>query len=263
MSQLNTVAVLDDKELEAEIRLSFPGIRVIGSTVVAKVRSLIKQGSVGLFATGVKQARPAEVQMLRSIARDAAKHDIPALFVAHSADDYSLLKEVMASAPIIGVAFGRKEVRPMVNLLRDRAARVHLSKHPMAMPAAVSDLDDHPLIAETTSFLRNPGSGRLDVKRIAEFYGEPLNKFATALGVSPSAVSQTPDSKKYQNFLGYFEKVARIVPLLENKSSFSTWVKSPNKELKGAAPLELLWGGPAKARKLVDVVEDVLVGQPD
>ena len=76
-------------------------------------------------------------------------------------------------------------------------------------------------------------------------------------------MSQTPDSPKYQSLLGYFEKVARITPLLENKTSFGGWLRTPNRDLKGEMPLDLLWGGPVRAQRLVDAVEDVLVGQPD
>eukprot|EP01031_Cornospumella_fuschlensis_P012892 gene12892-15750_t len=170
----------------------------------------------------------------------------------------------MIAEPTVGVAYREDEVREVMNLLRRRAGQVPAKTGRTAeAPAVHSDLDGHPLIADTTGFLRNPDSGRLDARRIADFYGEPLKKFADKLGVTPPAVSQTPDSPKYQGLLGYFEKVARIAPLLENKASFGGWVKTPNRELKGETPLDLLWGGPARAQRMVDAVEDVLVGQPD
>jgi hypothetical protein len=115
----------------------------------------------------------------------------------------------------------------------------------------------------TTSRLRNPASGRLDVKRVARLYGEPLERFAAALGATPAAVSRAPDAKKYQTFLGYFEQVACIIPMLQSKRVFATWAKTPNQELKGEAPVDWLFGGKKKAQRLAEVVEDVLVGQPD
>jgi hypothetical protein len=175
---------------------------------------------------------------------------------------------------MVQAVFGRTEVRSMVNILRDRLARVHGSglkrEHQVAsavhrVPATSSgsDLDQHPLIQETTGFLRNPATGRLDARRIGHLYGEPLKRFAEALDVTPSAVTQTPDSQKYQQFLGRFERVARILPMLDSKEQFSAWVKAPNRQLKGEAPIDFLWGSASRASKLADIVEDVLVGQPD
>mgnify|MGYP000086892236 CR=1 FL=1 len=265
MSQANTIAVLGDKPLELKLRDAFPGFVVIGARVAGKVLDLIAQGSIGMLATQVRKAGAPDVQIIRNLARNAASHQIPAVFIAHSSNDvFKTLGEIIA-APTIGIAYDIDEVRPVMNLLllRQRANRATTGKTiPITRPAN-SDLDEHPLVQGSTSFLRNTASGRLDCKRVADFYGEPLKRFANAFGVSPSAVSQTPDSKKYQDFLSYFEKAARVVSLLEDKNQFGAWVRTPNKELKGDAPLDLLWAGPAKAQKLVDVVEDVLVGQPD
>lgn len=264
MSQNTTVAVLSAKDLEADILGSFPGVRVIGFSVIQKVIDSIRNGSVGLVLTKVDHPRQNKLQLVRGLAREAARHDIPTLIVAESADAYTRIRNAVGGEPIVGVAYGRNEVRPLVNLLRDRASRVHAGATTgPATPAVSLDLDGHPLLKATTSFLRNPASGRLDTKRIADFYGESLKRFADALHVSSAAVSQTPDSKKYQDFLSYFEKVARILPLLESKDSFSAWAKTPNKELKGAAPIEWLFGGPKKARLIAETVEEVLVGQPD
>jgi hypothetical protein len=131
------------------------------------------------------------------------------------------------------------------------------------MIPSMANLDDHPLIGRETRYLRDGASGRLDAKKIAELYDEHLKRFAYALGVSQAAVSQTPDSKKYQDFLGYFERAARIIPMLQSRDLFPAWAKAPNKELNGESPLDFLFGGSEKAQKLVDAVEEVLVGQPD
>jgi hypothetical protein len=128
---------------------------------------------------------------------------------------------------------------------------------------AKANLDGHPLIEQMTGFLRDKASGRLDVKKIASFYDEPLKRFSDALGVSQAAVSRTPNSKKYQDLLGYFERAARVLPLLASRAMFPAWAKTPNKELDGLAPVDLLFGGPENAQKLVENVEEVLVGQPD
>ena len=159
--------------------------------------------------------------------------------------------------PNVGIAYSLGEVEPLISLLRERV------KSTTQMPRASANLDNHPLVAQTTAFLRNRTSGRLDTRKIAALYGEPLSRFAAAYSVTPAAVTQTPDSTKYQSLLGYFERAARIIPLLESKSMFATWAKTPNDALHGGTPVDMLFGGAKKAQALIDVVEDVLTGQPD
>ncbi len=263
MSPSTTIAVWADQAVEAEMHRLFPQAHIVGSTAFNEVRSLIRNRAVGLFATGVNQPDSVRLRRLRSVANEAASHDVIALFVAHTPRDYSRLRDLMTAGTCVGVALGTSEIRPMVTLLRGRASLWTSPATAPKRPRASNALAAHPLLSGATSFLHNSDSGRLDAKRVATFYGEPLHKFAAALGVTPSAVSQTPDSRKYQDFLSVFEKVARIVPLLENEASFNTWAHTPSKELKGGTPVEYLWGGPSKARHLADLVEEVLVGQPD
>ena len=125
------------------------------------------------------------------------------------------------------------------------------------------NLDGQADLAQVTAFLRSTTTGRLDAKKVADLYGERLERFSDALGVSLTEISKTPDSENYQGVLAYFEAAARIIPLLESKDMFAMWAKTPNKELKGETALDLLFAGPARAQELVETVEDVLVGQPD
>lgn len=264
INELTTIAVLGDKPLESRLRHAFPGFTVIGAKLADQVSALLAAGSVGLFATRVRGDGAAGAQLLRQMAREAAAWRVPAVFLAPSSSAAFRALGPMIAEPTVGVAYRVDEVREVMNLLRRRAAQVPARTGRIAKAHAIhSDLDGHPLIADASGFLRNPNSGRLDARRVADFYGEPLKKFANKLGVTPPAVSQTPDSPKYQGLLGYFEMVARITPLLENKASFNGWVRTPNRELKGKTPLDLLWGGPSRAQRVVDAVEDVLVGHPD
>jgi hypothetical protein len=125
------------------------------------------------------------------------------------------------------------------------------------------DLDANKLVRKTTSNLRDPSSLRLDAKRIAHFYGEPLERFADALGISVARLKQHADAKNHQPFLRRFEQTARIAPMLRGKVAFATWLKTPNAELEGSAPIQFLWGDPKRARKLVELIEEAIVGQPD
>ena len=149
---------------------------------------------------------------------------------------------------------------------RGRSARKDLivseSKRP-PIRGASANLDSHPLTRQTTTFLRNNSTNRIDAKKVAALFDEPLERFASALGVSQLKLSQNPDSKKYQDFLSYFERAARIIPLLKSRNLVGVWAKAPNRELDGKPPVDFLFGGSAKAQQLVETVEDVLVGQPD
>ena len=261
MSSKSEVAMVGGTDrIATMLERHFPGRRVL-QLAHTEARSLIQKKKLFFCITDVPTGAAQEIKTARLLSRDAARNDIPALFLAHYKDAYRRVRNAIEPSPTVGVSLGveETEVRQMLNLLSGRIARAAAPKKP---PVSL-DLDSHPLLASTTSFLRNPASGRLDVKRIAGFYGEPLNRFADALGVTPAAVSQTPDSKKYQDFLGYFEQVARIVPMLESKHVFASWTKTPNKELKGEPPVEWLFGGEKKASRLAEVVEEVLVGQPD
>lgn len=128
---------------------------------------------------------------------------------------------------------------------------------------AVLDLDGHPFMARITGFLRDESSARLDVNKIAALYDEDLKRFAAALKVSPAELRRTPHANKYQDFLTPFEQSARILPMLKNRNQFSAWAKTSNEELGGKTPIEMLFGDRASARKLVETVEGILVGQLD
>jgi hypothetical protein len=114
-----------------------------------------------------------------------------------------------------------------------------------------------------TELLRNPTSGRLDAVRIARLYREPLSRYARVFGVTTVQLRRVPDRIEFQAYLSRFEQVARIMPLLKREASFALWVKAPNNALKGATPLDLLCGSRNAVKRLVDLVDEVLVGQPD
>jgi hypothetical protein len=262
MSRLSTIAVFGDQAFEDELRTALPGFDFIHALAAKNIRALMKGRTVGLVA-GRFPLGSFNSTAFRAIARDSVQYGVPALFLAHSPKQAYETLHRSISEPNVGVAYRSEEIRPMMNLLRERL-RIQVGEAALPpVPEVSTNLAGHPLIAQGTAFLRAKKTGRLDVKKVADLYDEDVKRFADALGVSQAAVSQTPDSKKYQGLLGYFEAAARIIPLLESKGGFAAWAKTPNRELKGEAPVDLLFGGAARAQELVEIVEDVLVGQPD
>ena len=261
---MKTVAVLNAKDLDKEAQESLRGFTRIDVSVSSEARDLIKKQSVGLLFARLKTPFSAhEKTLARTLAREAAEHHIRALFLAPTPAAYKWVRHMIGPNPEVEVALNGSEVGSFLKILIGRAPANPKQKSGVRAGASIDPtLDDHPLIKDITSFLRNRESGRLDVRKVAELYKEPLKRFADALGVSPSAITQTPDSKKYQELLGYFENVARIMPMLDSPKAFSTWAKTPNKELQGEPPVEWLFSG-KKAAKLAGIVEDVLLGQPD
>ena len=123
--------------------------------------------------------------------------------------------------------------------------------------------DNLSLMAGPSRLLRAKLSGRLDVRKIAILYGVPLGRFPEILNVSIAELRRNPDAKVHQARLAYFEQAVQIIPLLKSKNDFGIWARAPNEELKGKAPVDLLFATPKEAQRLVDAVQDVVTGQPD
>lgn len=114
--------------------------------------------------------------------------------------------------------------------------------------------------------LHDPTSGRLDALRVATFFGLKFAELARLLGptaqsVSPQAMHKTPDSPALQGALVVFARAARaLLTLFETAAAARMWLNAPNPELDGARPVELL--RKKKARVVVDLLEDALLGHP-
>lgn len=264
MNTQTQVAIIGNKHLSDELKAALPGFRFVHweATATQELVEKLREAAVGMVVASIPD-RISRPDLYQSIAKEALHSGIISLFWSTSQNHaYVALAQHYFNSNV-GAVSSVLEVKPMVNLIRERMRQEGTIIRAPVIPEAESDLDDHPLVQQTTSFLRAKHSGRLDVRKIAALYDEPLKRFAEALDVSPAAVSQTPDSKAYQARLGYFERAARIIPLLQSKDDFAAWSKTPNKELKGRTPIDLLFGTAKDAQQLVDTVEDVLTGQPD
>lgn len=141
-----------------------------------------------------------------------------------------------------------------------------------ARGAIESALDDLPSSAERAAraaewirvdvpALRDPGSGRLDARRIAAVLGVPVSRLAGAAGVSQQALSARPDSPKAQTGL---QPIARIIAALEEflpTEHVQMWVNTPLQRLGGETPLAMIADG--RAEVLARTIERVLDGGPE
>ena len=125
--------------------------------------------------------------------------------------------------------------------------------------ARPSPLDQVKAVVASTADLRE-ANGNLCAVRIAKVFGVSVSQLASWLGRSKQAVSKTPDADSLQPALGYFERVARMRLVTGNDAGFRKWLRTPNKLLENASPLELL----AKEdwQVMADYVDDTLTGAP-
>lgn len=72
-------------------------------------------------------------------------------------------------------------------------------------------------------------------------------------------MTKTPDADSLQNQLGFFERVARLRAVVPAER-FLKWLRMPNAQLAGDAPLQLMANGDRQV--VVDFVEDLLTGAP-
>ena len=113
----------------------------------------------------------------------------------------------------------------------------------------------------STKLLFNSKSQRLDFKKVAKLFGIPERRLAKIMGVLPTTANKTPDSKRMQEKLLHFERVARGLSELDgDKDTFRRWLNMPNPELSNATPLQVIEKG--KVDVVADMVSSALLGQP-
>lgn len=109
--------------------------------------------------------------------------------------------------------------------------------------------------------LHNPDSGRIDAKRVADFFGMSLAKMAKAVGRSPQSVHKTPDSVRLQRGLGVFLRIAAgLTALFGLEGDGRIWLNTPNPDLDNTRPLELIEKG--RGEIIAELLEDALLGHP-
>jgi hypothetical protein len=109
--------------------------------------------------------------------------------------------------------------------------------------------------------IHDPGSGRLDAKRIGSLFGVKLSDMARILGRDLSAVHKTPAAPSLQPGLALFERIgAPLLYLAGSPENLRIWLNAPNPDLEDEAPLAMLKNGEGEI--VAELLEDALVGQP-
>lgn len=117
------------------------------------------------------------------------------------------------------------------------------------------------LSPSTAPELHNPRSGRLDAKRVAEFFGMAPARLAKILGRSPQALHKTPDAESLQKHLAVFARIATsLLSAFEGKEQARIWLNSPNPDLDETRPIELV--EKKKPDVVAELLEDALLGHP-
>lgn len=113
----------------------------------------------------------------------------------------------------------------------------------------------------TAPELHNPRSGRLDARRVADFFGMAPAKLAKVLGRSPQSLHKTPDAESLQKPLTVFARIATsLLSAFESKEQARIWLNSPNPDLDDTRPIELV--EKKKPDVVAELLEDALLGHP-
>ncbi|MBL9158408.1 MAG: hypothetical protein JNJ70_13100 [Verrucomicrobiales bacterium] len=124
----------------------------------------------------------------------------------------------------------------------------------------------HPPYLRVSRCIRNEVSGRLDAKKVAQFFGLKPAELARVVGVSRQALSKTPDSAGIQKALYPFEEITRGMLMVgDDPTLFRQWLNTPSRDLpkkdgQHMTPMEMIREGhPAVIAGLVD---SALTGHP-
>jgi hypothetical protein len=99
----------------------------------------------------------------------------------------------------------------------------------------------NPEFRSYTGFLFDPKNGRLDARKIAKLFGFPLRSLSRLLGIKYEALHKTSSSMPVHEALLDYERVARVLPLLnDDKAGFNQWLNRKNRDLGQRTPLEAI-----------------------
>ncbi len=153
-----------------------------------------------------------------------------------------------------------KEVTIRASRLLEFAKSSHNHK-PVTKSERSSDQGVSVLFKHLVPQLHNPKTGRIDAAKVSEMFAVPLNHVAEMLNAKAATVHKTPDASALQEKLGQLERIAAgLLNLAGSQERLRMWLKTPNQDLDGKIPLDLLRD--RRAEVVENLLEDVLLGQP-
>lgn len=119
----------------------------------------------------------------------------------------------------------------------------------------------HPIAAHVLPELHDPGTGRLDAGRIAEFIGIPLTAFSKFTGMSVAGLHKSPASASLQqDLIPIARSLTILTQLLGSKEGMRTWMNSPHPDLGDRTPIGVI--EERKSQAVLEMLESALAGQP-
>jgi hypothetical protein len=109
--------------------------------------------------------------------------------------------------------------------------------------------------------LRDPDSGRLDARLIAQSTGLSLAALSRAASVSQQALSATPDSPGAQVGLVPIARLSAMLDEMFTPDHKRVWLQTPHPRFDGRSPAQTIEAGDAELVELS--VENALEGFPD
>lgn len=176
----------------------------------------------------------------------------------------------------------RQLSRPGVDFVSDRASGAELQSRMQRLlepidrsvqrpgrfnrakkPECGEPAESAPLMRGLMPILHNPKSGRLDAKRIADWFGLPLTALAQALGRQYAAVHKTPDAPALQEDLHLYLQIASDLQYLAGSyEGAQVWLGAKIPDFEDHVPRDLLTEGQGAAEMIAAFLEDSLYGQP-
>ncbi len=109
--------------------------------------------------------------------------------------------------------------------------------------------------------LHDPETGRLNARRIADWFDLPVAGLARALGRSSAAVHKTPAALSLQAGLAVYQRIGIALSVLAgSEAGAKIWLHTLNPDLEGNTPNALLRQGQAEI--VASLLDDALAGQP-
>jgi hypothetical protein len=163
----------------------------------------------------------------------------------------------------------RPEVERMANWVADifrKRATAGTAAAPTPDTVKVEAAKETGPYLDISAQLRDPHNGRLNAKKVAQFFGLKLAELAGILGHSSKQnLSQNPTSAGVQEALSPFEDAALgLFWFRHNRANFLAWLNKPNRDfvkLEGRhpSPLDLIRMG--HVRVVANHVRNLLLGQ--
>lgn len=103
-------------------------------------------------------------------------------------------------------------------------------------------------------------TGRLSATLLAGALGISEAQVAKIVGRPRQSVNKTPNAPSLQKKLEFLERVARAGEAFRREAGFRSWLRQPNRELRGESPLDMLLAG--RLDVVAEFAEDLMAGNP-